>query len=611
MARDPSNDSAALARERRLAAVVAAALLLGTLALYAPVAGFGFVRYDDHDYVASYPRISTGLSWANAAWALTAFHVGNWHPLTLIAHMADVSLFGLAPGAHHAVNAGLHALNAVLVFLLLWRPTRRVAPAALAAALFAAHPLQVESVAWISQLKSVLSLALLLLSLLAYEAFARRGGWGRYLGSLALCLGALSAKPTAVVAPALLVVLDVWPLGRATVRRLVEKIPFVAAAAAAALVTVIAQEHEGALGTLQSHPWPVRLADAVFAYAWYPARIFWPRDLSLFYPTDLGPAALAKVASAAALLLAVLGAAILLARRGPYVGAGAAWYGIALLPACGLVPFGTQIVADRYAYLPSIGLFAALAWAVSDGTATRSPWVRRAAAILCGATVLALALATRAQLGVWRDSETLLSRGVERAPDNVHARINYGLWLAEEGRLGEALPHLERAVAIAPRFATARLDLGFALARAGRLEEAREQYEAAWRLEPRNATLAAELGRVLARLGLRDEAEAKLRESIRLDPRLEAGHLLLGTVLYDEGRFEEAEAHLETAAALAPGDPLAKAALGANLAALGRVAEAVRVLREAAVPGPSGDRARLELGKLLGSAAAAAPPGRP
>jgi Flp pilus assembly protein TadD len=597
------------AHERRLAAAVATALLAGTLLLYAPVAGFEFVRYDDHEYVASDPRIAQGLSWSNAAWALTAFHVGNWHPLTLLSHMADVSLFGLRPGAHHAVNAGLHALNAALLFLLLRRATRRVAPAALAAALFAAHPLQVESVAWVSQRKTVLSMALLLLSFLAYEAWTRRGGRARYLGSLAAFAGALLAKPTAVVAPVLLLVLDVWPLGRAGTpprgrgwgRLILEKIPFLAVAAAGSILTLLAQREGGALGTLLSFPLLTRLADTVFAYAWYPARMVWPSGLSAFYPTELGAAAAAKLAASAAFLLAALGTAALLARRRPFVAAGAAWYGVALLPVCGLVQFGTQIVADRYAYLPSIGLFAVVAWASSDAVASRGPAVRRAAAGVAAILVLALALATRAQLGVWRDSESLLSLGVKRAPDNVHAQLNYGLWLAEEGRVEEALPHLSRAAALVPGFPTAQIDLGWALSKAGRLEEARARYEEAWRLKPGDPALAADLGRVLARLGRSAEAETRLREAVRLDPKLAAGHLLLGTFLHDQGRTAEAQPEIEIALTLSPGDPVAKTVLGANLAALGRKEEAVRILREAAVPGPTGDRARLELEKLEGA----------
>lgn len=526
--------------------------------------------------------------------------------------MADVSLLGLRPGAHHAVNASLHALNAALVFLLLSRATRRAALAAIAAALFAAHPLQVESVAWIAQRKTVLSMALLLLSFLAYEAWTRRGGAARYLVSLAAFAAAVSAKPTAVVGPALLLAMDAWPLGRLDARslgrRLLEKVPFVAFAAAASVLTVLAQSEAAALGTLASHPWPARLAHVAAAYAWYPAKLVWPSGLSLFYPTELASGGVLKLSASVAFLLAALGGTLLAARRRPYIAAGAAWYAIALLPVSGLVAFGTQLVADRYFYLPSVGVLAVVVWTVGDIAERRSVALRRAAALVGALAVLALALATHRQLAFWSGSATILSRGVETAPSNIHALLNYGLWLAEDDRVPEALPYLERAVAIAPGFRTGQVNLGWALAKAGRLDEARAYYDEALRLFPEDAPLQSEFGRVLARLGRVDEAEARLRDAVRLDPRFAPARLLLGTLLYDRGRFPEAETHLESAVALAPGLPMAKTALGANLAALGRKGEAIEALRAGAVPGPAGDRARLELEKL-GYAAGGRPEG--
>ncbi len=600
------SEAGARASSRGAAAILALVLASGTLLLYAPVLGFGFVRYDDFEYVATDPHVSQGLTWANAGWAMTAFHVGNWHPLTLLSHMADVSFFGLRPGAHHAVNALLHALNAALLFLLLRGATGRAAPAALASALFAVHPLQVESVAWVSQRKAVLSLALVLLSLLAYAAWTRRGGAFRYAASLAAYAGALAAKPTAVVVPLLLLAIDLWPLERfrgekravPPGRLLLEKVPFAALAAAASAVTLLAQKQGEALGTLESHPLAERLAHAVFSYAWYPARTVWPAGLSLFYPMDLGAGAAAKVALSAALLLAAAGLAIVLFRRRPVVAAGVAWYGAALLPVSGLVPFGTQLVADRYAYLPLIGIFVVVAWAALGAVEGRGSAARGLAVLGSAAAILALSLVTRAQLATWRDSEALLSRGVARAPENVHALFNYGLWLAEAGRVDEALPLLARAASLAPTFRTGVVNLGWALAKAGRLDEARARYEEALRLFPQDSPVLAELGRVLALLGRREEAESRLREAIRLDPDSAAGHLLLGTLLHDAGRPREAEPHLERAAALMPQDARAGTALGANLSALGRKEEAIEVLRKAAVPGPAGDRARRELARL-------------
>jgi tetratricopeptide (TPR) repeat protein len=457
-------------------------------------------------------------------------------------------------------------------------------------------------VAWISQLKTVLSMSFLLLSLASYGAWIRRGGAGRYVTSLAACAGALAAKPTAMVAPALMLVMDFWPLGRlagsrraAAGRLVLEKVPFLALAAGAATVTMIAQRQSGALASPEAVSLAERLGRIVVSYAWYPARIVWPSGLSLFYPTELGAGAATKIALSAALVIAFGGSAALLARPRPYLPAGLAWYAVALAPVCGLVPFGTQLVADRYAYLSSVGLFVAAAWAAGDAATGRSRATGRVVATAAVVLVLAFSVVTRAQLGMWRDSETLLSRGVARAPENVHALINYGLWLAEAGRTAEALPFLTRAVERVPTFRPGLVNLGWTLARAGRLDEARSRYEEALRLFPEDAALLAELGRVLALLGRGEDAETLLREAVRLDPKSAAAHLLLGTLLHDAGRLREAEPHLETAAALDPGSPQAATALGANLAALGRRQEAVEVLRRAAVAGPAGDRARLEL----------------
>jgi Flp pilus assembly protein TadD len=520
--------------------------------------------------------------------------------------MADVSCFGLRPGAHHAVNAMLHALNAVLLFLLLRRTTGHEAPAALVAAIFAVHPLQVESVAWISQRKTVLSMALVLATLHAYAAWTRRGGAARYAAALAAFAAALAAKPTAVVVPLLLLAFECWPLGRFGGERrdvssgslFLKYVPFAVLAGASSIVTLLAQKQAAALGTLESHSLLTRLAHAIYSYAWYPARMVWPSGLSLFYPMDLGANATAKIALSAGFLLAALGMALVLAGSRPYVVAGIAWYGAALLPVSGLIPFGTQLVADRYAYLPLVGLFAALVWGLRDAALGRGRALGRLAALASVAAIVTLSLLTRAQLVTWRDSESLLSRGVARAPENVHALFNYGLWLAEAGRVDEALPLLTRAVELAPSFRTGGVNLGWALAKAGRLDEARARYEEALGLLPQDPPLLAELGRVLALLGRREEAESRLREAIRLDPASAAGHLLLGTLLHDGGRPQEAEPYLERSFALMPGDPRAGTALGTNLAALGRTQEALEVLRKAAVPGPAGDRARLEMKRL-------------
>jgi Tfp pilus assembly protein PilF len=580
-------------------ALVALALGVVTFALYAPVMHFDFIRYDDPSYVVLHPLISQGLTWDNVRWALTAFEVGNWHPLTLVSHMADVSLLGMRAGAHHGVNALFHAGNVALLFLFFDGATRRRVPSFVVAALFAVHPLNVESVAWISQRKSVLCMFFLLLTLLAYVAWARRGGRARYAMAVLACAAALAAKPIAVVLPALLLLLDFWPLRRKSLL-LLEKAPFAILAAAASFTAWAAQQAGGALGTLRDCPVAERLARTIFAYAWYLVRMVWPTDLSLFYPTTLGSGAALKVASSAILLAVVTVAVISFFGTKRYLAFGWAWYLVALFPVVGLVQFGTQIVADRYAYLALIGPFAALAFLGDELVASRSAGARRAAVAAVGAVLVSLAFGTGYALVPWRDSVSIFGRGYERAPDNVHALTNLGLELVERERFDEGIALLSRAAEAVPLYRTARVNLGYANAKAGRLASARAEYEAALALRPDDAMLVMELGRVLTQLQLFDEAEARFKEAVRRDPELANAWLFLGTILYTQGRFVEAEPALERAAALLPKDARALTAWGVNLAALERRDEALATLRAAVRLDPGFERARTELERIEG-----------
>jgi Flp pilus assembly protein TadD len=587
---------------------IAAAVLLATFLFYAPVLHFEFIRYDDPNYVVLHPRISKGLTWDNVRWSLTAFEVGNWQPLTLLAHMTDVSLFGMRAGAHHAVNALFHALNAALLFLFFDGTTRRRAPSLVTAGLFAIHPLNVESVAWVSQRKSVLCMFFLLLALIAYAAWARRGGWGRYTAALAACAAALAAKPMAVVLPGLLLALDVWPLSRwpadsarrgpRVARLLLEKAPFAALAVAASIATLMAQQSAGAVGTLEDFPATERVAHAIFAYAWYLFRMVWPKNLSLFYPMTLGASGAIEVAGSAVLLIVITGVVATWGRTRPYLIAGWAWYVVALLPVVGLVQFGTQIVADRYAYLALIGPFAALAFWGADSLEGRSSWVRRTAAACGAVAIVALTFDTGYALAPWRDSVSILSRGVERAPDNVHAMTNLGLELVELQRFEDGIVLLKRAADEVPLYSTVHVNLGYAYAKTGRLDEARAEYETAVPLRPDDANVVMELGRVLTQLGAEKDAEAAFREAVRRDPGLGNAWLFLGTLLYTEGRIDEAESCLERATVLLPNDARSWTAMGVNLAAAGRRADAIAALRKAVALDPAFARARTELDRV-------------
>jgi hypothetical protein len=432
----------------RRAVVLALLLAAATAALLWPAGGFAFLNYDDNQYLTLNPRVTPGLTLDGAAWAFTSVgYAFNWHPLTWLSHMADVSLFGLDPRGHHLVNVLLHAANAALLFALLRALTGALWAPALVAALFAAHPLHVESVAWVSERKDLLSTLLGLATLAAYLRHLRRPGRWSLLPALAAFVLGLLAKPMLVGLPLLMLVLDFWPLGRLRgprARRLLEKLPFLALAAAAAGVTYVAQLRGGALKGLQEVGLPVRAANALVAYVWYAAKALWPAGLTIFYPypDPAGEGFWWRALAAALGLGLVTAAALRLARRAPYVLAGWLWYVATLLPVVGLVQAGLQAVADRYTYLPLAGLFLAAAW----GGAAAAPRRRRAAAlapVACALALAAFAGAARAQLGVWRDSVALFEHALAVTQDNFVAELNLSAALREQGRVAEADRHFQ------------------------------------------------------------------------------------------------------------------------------------------------------------------------
>ena len=477
------------------------ALLLGaaTLAVFARAVVNGFVGPDDGLYITGNDHVVGGLSWAGLQWALTSFEASNWHPLTWISHMIDVTLFGTNPAGHHAVSAALHAANAVLVFLLFERLTGFAGRAAAAAALFALHPLRVESVAWASQRKDVLAVFFGLLALLAYVR-AVRPRPARNLGMVgALYVLGLLAKPTLVVLPFLMLLLDVWPLDRlreesrkgkgrgkkegltAPWELLVEKLPFFLLAAASCVVTFAAQRAGGGAAALHV-PLAVRCENAVVSVASYLVKTVAPVQLSVLYPhpaTSQGW----KTAGAALLLAAITVGCVFGARRRPYLLFGWLWFSIALAPTVGLVQAGWQSMADRYTYLPSIGLAVLAVWGVAGLVEGRPAWK------IASATALFVALAalsglTFRRIGVWKDSLTVWSDALAATQVNAVAELNYGSALMDVARADDAIAHFEAARRIAPGMPEPAFSLGMAYESLGRTADARRQYEEALRLRP-------------------------------------------------------------------------------------------------------------------------------
>jgi protein O-mannosyl-transferase len=547
---------------------LAALLLVGvTLAAFAPVLSAGFVIYDDERYVLRNPHVQEGFGGDALLWAFTAGYASNWHPLTWLSHMLDWRLFGASPAGHHLTSLLLHAANAVALFLLLDRMTGAPWRAAFAAALFALHPLHVESVAWVAERKDVLSTLLWLLTTWSYVAWTRKKGTARYLLVVALLAFGLAAKPMLVTLPLTLLILDFWPLRRweggtaPTLRLVAEKVPLLALSAASAAVTWAVQAASPAVGSLHEFPLGTRISNALVAYAGYLGKTVWPAGLAVFYPHPGPFLPLWKPAGAALLLVAITAAVVALRRRHPCLLSGWLWYLVTLLPVIGLVQVGEQAMADRYTYVPLIGLFVAAAWGIPDaarGLLAASRWARwesaerdrvlhwalPAAAV---ALLLALAVVTRSQAATWKDSVTLFEHALAVTEENYLAHLDLGTALSREGRGAEALAHYAEAVRIKPDNAIARYDLGAALAARGRDAEAMEHYVKALALSPGYAAAHNNLGILLAKQGKIDEAARHYAEAARIRPDFAEAHFNLAVALHALGR--EAEARAELAAA--------------------------------------------------------------
>lgn len=443
--------------------LIALALVFSTFAAYWPVTGNQFVAYDDPSYVTDNLQVTAGLSVSSALWAFSTTHGANWHPLTWLSHQADVSLFGLNPGRHHLTNLLLHVLNTLLVLLLLNRLTGAFWRSALVAALFALHPLHVESVAWVSERKDLLCAAFFLAALLAYQRFCvqqRALRW--HLTSLGLFTCALLAKPMAVTLPVLLLLLDWWPLGRfsrgAWRRLVVEKVPFLLLSLASSWITFIAQRSGGAVVTLDHIGIGMRIANAIFSLAAYLMKMLWPTRLAALYPF---PESIpVGQLSSALLLLVLLGAgALWQLRRRPYVLFGLGWYLVMLVPVIGLVQVGNQAMADRYTYLPLLGIFLAISFGVTELFTDREMLL----AGMCVALLAGLTLATRYQVLVWRDSETLYRHALAVTENNRYMRHNLADELTRQGRWREASQEQAKVVVQWPAIAEARVAYGNAL----------------------------------------------------------------------------------------------------------------------------------------------------
>jgi Flp pilus assembly protein TadD len=560
--------------------VICVALALGTLLLYAPVLGFGFISLDDPQYVVNNFHLRGGPGWRGLAWCFQTGYGGNWIPLVWLSYMLDYKFYALNLAGYHASNVLLHTANALLLFLILKRMTGTFWRSAMVAALFAWHPMHVESVAWIAERKDVLSALFWMLTIWAYLNYAGKGGVGRYLLVLVLFAFGLMAKPMLVTLPFVLLLLDWWPLRRfqsktpagtmnpgdlsgpaKTWRQLIlEKIPMLLLAAGCSLVTVLLQSRNGAVASLARLPLLPRLQNALVSYGLYIEKIIWPVNLSVIYPLP-PPWPLKEVVAVIIFLAAVSDVAIRLRKSFPYFMLGWLWYLGTLVPVIGIVQAGAQGMADRYTYIPSIGFFIMICWGAFDlaqfGVVvldnqilkSHSQWVP---GTLCLATLVMCGLATNNQLQYWRDGGTLFRRAITVDPNNYVAHCAYGLFLSDRGSLPEALLELRKTVQLIPQSAKGHALLGKVLYSAGERDAAAAELRIALKFRPGEVDAHNDLGSILLDKNLPAEAAAEFAIALQYEPDNPTTHCLMGKASAMQGRLDEAREQFSEALRLNP-----------------------------------------------------------
>ena len=586
--------------------------MVATLALYNPVNRHPFVNYDDDRYITENLHVHNGLTWRTITWAFTATEQGNWHPLTWLSHALDYQLFHQNPAGHHLTSLLIHAANAVLLFLFLMYATRRLGPSLFVAALFALHPINVESVAWVAERKNVLCTFFFFATLIAYCWYARQPDWRRYLVFAGLFVLGLMSKPMVITLPFVLLLLDYWPLGRirggradATAAPLsklvVEKLPLIALSAASAVITMQAQRAGGAMRSTAQFSLAVRLENAVMAYAMYLWKMIWPSHLSPIYPHPGDSLAGWQVGTSALVLLAVTAVALKFrARR--YLLTGWLWFLGTLVPVIGLVQVGDQAMADRYAYIPLVGIFIMIAWRIADlADSKQIGLVVRVIPAAC--VLLALSFATNRQLGYWSSNYDLWTHAVAVTGRNFIAQDNLGgalLWL---GKTDEAYLHFQAAAEINPLDPMSRSNLGAYLQEHGHMAEAIEKYNRVITLTSDPGLLAAtyaNLGAAYRKLGEDEKARTSYDQALQLNPNQYNAYLGLGELLEKQSRLDDAISNYSKAVELRPTDT-GFLLLGRALERTGRRSEALAAYQAALKLSPEMPEAQHAVDALSGS----------
>ena len=551
-------------------------LITAVLLVYWQVGDHEFINYDDNAYITDNAQVQKGLTSKGIIWAFTTSHTGNWHPLTWISHMLDCELYGLNPEGHHLTNVLFHMANAILLFVVLRWMTGAIWRSGLVAALFALHPLHVESVAWAAERKDVLSTFFWMLTMVAYVHYVNRPGGKRYLLVLITFSLGLMAKPMLVTLPFVLLLLDYWPLNRfkpravpgsvedqplgfrssgddksPILKAVMEKTPLFLMSLFSCVVTVMAQQEAGAISTLEIVPFKLRIANGLVSVVAYMGKMIWPQDLAVFYPHPVSDLQIWKPVVAGLFLLILSTVALWVAQRCRYVLVGWLWYLGTLVPVIGLVQVGEQAMADRYTYVPLIGLFIVVVWGFADlvkGWRSRRWVVSVSAAVM----VLALMAGSWLQVAHWKNSVRLFKHALDATSNNYVAHYTLGNALALQGNLTGSVSHYNKALQIHPNFAEAHNNLGNALALQGNLTGAISHYNKALQINPDHAEAHRNLAVGLDRQGRHQEAIQHYAEVLRISPHDAQSHNNLGVALAEQGRLKEAVAHFTEALRIDP-----------------------------------------------------------
>jgi protein O-mannosyl-transferase len=623
------------------------ALTIATLAVYWQVQYHDFINYDDPLYVDN-PMVRLGLSWDGIRWAFQSTAAANWHPLTWLSHMLDFQIFGKNPAGHHLTNLFFHLANTLLLFLVLNEMTSACWRNALVAAMFALHPLHVESVAWIAERKDLLSTFFFFFTLAFYVAYVKKPTKGRYLAALIFFILGLLTKPMLVTLPFVMILLDFWPLGRipcSAIARyrlwsalrplLIEKIPFFACSLLSCIITYYVQNQAGAVNSFKFIPFSVRVSNAFISYAEYLDKTVWPRDLAVFYPY-VDAIFLSKALGAALIILFISIFAVHSLKRRPYVFVGWFWYLGTLIPVIGLVQVGIQALADRYTYIPLIGIFIILSWGLTE--MTRRTRYRNIAFSACAVLLLShWAFTSWCQVSYWTNSISLLKHALSVTRDNPVAHNNLGLALVKKGKHDEAMQHFQEILRLNPFDSNAMNNIGNLMERRGKPEDARQNFRRAIQLNPNNEGAHINLGANLAatktpenrkeamqhfltalsinpnsflahfNLGMmllqsnEQDAIAHFKETIRLNPEYGRAHLMLGLFYSRLNNHEKGVIHVQEALK-SPVDPeldVLHKFLSDQLLLQGKIDEALTCMETALLMNPDSPENHYKLGNLF------------